>query len=82
MPKKTSGRGAVYTSADKRFLVSGVGNVKPISEGGCYRVHAMHLSAYAKKNQTVESLRRCFTALWSCKAPSGDPTIPVEVREA
>eukprot|EP00957_Ditylum_brightwellii_P085715 6521349-Ditylum_brightwellii.AAC.1 len=42
----------------------------------------MHLSVYAKKNQTVESLRRCFTTLQSCKAPSGDLTIPVEVREA
>eukprot|EP00957_Ditylum_brightwellii_P091969 7002449-Ditylum_brightwellii.AAC.1 len=42
----------------------------------------MHLSVYAKKNRTVESLRRCFTNLRSCKAPSGDPNIPMEVREA
>eukprot|EP00957_Ditylum_brightwellii_P166573 12679383-Ditylum_brightwellii.AAC.1 len=42
----------------------------------------MHLSVYAKKNQTVESLHHCFANLRSCKVPSGDPTIPVEVREA
>jgi len=82
MPKKTSGRGAAYTPAEKRFLVSNVGIVKPISEGGWDRVRAMHLSVYAKKNRTVESLCHCFATLRSCKAPSGDPTIPMEVREA
>eukprot|EP00957_Ditylum_brightwellii_P176878 13473329-Ditylum_brightwellii.AAC.1 len=78
MPKKTSRRGAAYTPAKKRFLVSNVELAKPISKGGWDRVHAIYLSVYAKKNQTVESLCRCFTTLRSCKAPSGDPMIPVE----
>eukprot|EP00957_Ditylum_brightwellii_P082054 6239453-Ditylum_brightwellii.AAC.1 len=79
MPKKASGRGTMYTPVKKPFLVLNVGIVKPISEGGWDRVHAIHLSVYAKKNRTVESLCRCFTNLRSCKAPSGDPTIPVEI---
>eukprot|EP00957_Ditylum_brightwellii_P163527 12450429-Ditylum_brightwellii.AAC.1 len=44
---------------------------------------AYHVSVcYVKKNHTVESLRHCFTNLRSYTAPSGDSTIPVEVREA
>eukprot|EP00957_Ditylum_brightwellii_P095201 7250710-Ditylum_brightwellii.AAC.1 len=81
-PKRASGRGVVYTPAKKCFLVLNVGIVKPILEGGWDRVHTMHLSIHAKKNWTVEPLHCCFTNLWSCKAPSGDPTIPVKVREA
>eukprot|EP00957_Ditylum_brightwellii_P010626 804559-Ditylum_brightwellii.AAC.2 len=45
MPKKTTGRGAAYTSAKKRYLVTNVGIAKPISEGGWERVHIMNLSA-------------------------------------
>eukprot|EP00957_Ditylum_brightwellii_P146178 11130241-Ditylum_brightwellii.AAC.1 len=82
MPKKASGRGVTYTPAKKHFLVLNVEIVKPNSEGGWDRVHAMHLSVYTKKNQTVESLHCCFTNLRSCKAPSGDPNIPVEVWKA
>eukprot|EP00957_Ditylum_brightwellii_P129463 9875488-Ditylum_brightwellii.AAC.1 len=45
-------------------------------------VHAMHIAAYDKKNRTVESLRWCFTNLHITRAPSGDPTIAEEFREA
>eukprot|EP00957_Ditylum_brightwellii_P070871 5386217-Ditylum_brightwellii.AAC.1 len=81
MPKKTCGRGAAYISAKKSFLITNVGMAKPISEGGWERVHSMHLSVYAHKNQTIESLNQCFTTLHCTKAPTGDPSIPVEVRE-
>eukprot|EP00957_Ditylum_brightwellii_P150832 11485135-Ditylum_brightwellii.AAC.1 len=81
MPKRACGRYAAYTLAEKRFLVSNAGIVKPILEGGWDKMHTMHLSVYAKKNWTVESLCCCFTNFRSCKAPSGDPTIPVEVWE-
>eukprot|EP00957_Ditylum_brightwellii_P178681 13609895-Ditylum_brightwellii.AAC.1 len=65
MSKRTSGRGAAYIPAEKHFLVLNVGIVKPISEGGWDRVYAMHLSVYAKKNWTLESLCCCFTNLQS-----------------
>eukprot|EP00957_Ditylum_brightwellii_P135015 10294488-Ditylum_brightwellii.AAC.1 len=40
MPKKTSQRGAAYTSTKKRFLATIIGMVKPISEGGWERAHS------------------------------------------
>eukprot|EP00957_Ditylum_brightwellii_P194001 14775076-Ditylum_brightwellii.AAC.1 len=81
MPKKTSGRGAAYTSVEKRFLMLNVRIVKPISEGRWERMHSMHLSVYVNKNQTVESLCQSFTTLHCTKAPFGDPSLPVKVRE-
>eukprot|EP00957_Ditylum_brightwellii_P053928 4085337-Ditylum_brightwellii.AAC.1 len=59
--KKTSGRGAAYTTAEKCFLVSNVDIVLPILELGWDRVHGMHIKLYGANNRTVESLWRCFT---------------------
>eukprot|EP00957_Ditylum_brightwellii_P156429 11905476-Ditylum_brightwellii.AAC.1 len=56
--KKTSGRGAAYTTTEKHLLVSNVGIVLPILELGWDRVHGMHIKLYGAKNRTVESLRR------------------------
>eukprot|EP00957_Ditylum_brightwellii_P153205 11660814-Ditylum_brightwellii.AAC.2 len=56
MSKKPSGSGMTYTTAEKRFLVSNVGVVLPISESGWERVHEMHIELYYSKNSTVESL--------------------------
>eukprot|EP00957_Ditylum_brightwellii_P204305 15338600-Ditylum_brightwellii.AAC.1 len=82
MPKKTSRRGTLYTAINKRYLVTNIRLVKPISKGGWERVHFMHHTMYSNKNQTVESLRKCFANLHHTKVPSGDPSMPIEVREA
>eukprot|EP00957_Ditylum_brightwellii_P180765 13771106-Ditylum_brightwellii.AAC.1 len=58
MPRNTCGRGAAYTSTEKRSLVTniGIGLLKSVSEGHWERVYSMHLSVYEHKNQTVEFL--------------------------
>eukprot|EP00957_Ditylum_brightwellii_P210783 15365392-Ditylum_brightwellii.AAC.1 len=80
--KKSAGRSAAFTVAEKRFLVNNVDLVKPVSEEGWEKVHGMHISMYGHKNRTAESLRRCFTTLHRMKCPSGDPGMPVEVHNA
>eukprot|EP00957_Ditylum_brightwellii_P014747 1112048-Ditylum_brightwellii.AAC.1 len=80
--KKTSGRGAAYTTAEKLFLVSYISIVLPILESGWDKVHGIHIGLYVTKNRTVESLRCCFTNMHMTKAPSGDPAITLEIREA
>eukprot|EP00957_Ditylum_brightwellii_P150410 11453726-Ditylum_brightwellii.AAC.2 len=82
MLKKTDRRGVAYTVAKKIYLVTNIRLVEPISNRGWEMVHSMHHTVYAHKNQTVESLSWCFTNLYYTKAPSGDPSIPIEVREA
>eukprot|EP00957_Ditylum_brightwellii_P012794 967220-Ditylum_brightwellii.AAC.1 len=82
MAKKTCRKGVAYTATKKCYLVTNVGLVKSVSEGGWERVHTMHHTMYRHKNQTVESLRQCFINLHCIKVPSGDPSMPVEVREA
>eukprot|EP00957_Ditylum_brightwellii_P055641 4216057-Ditylum_brightwellii.AAC.1 len=42
----------------------------------------MHIKLYGAKNRTVESLRRCFTNMHQTKAPSSNPAIMQEIREA
>eukprot|EP00957_Ditylum_brightwellii_P079575 6050454-Ditylum_brightwellii.AAC.1 len=42
----------------------------------------MHIELYGAKNRTVESLMRCFTNMHGTKAPSCDPAIAQEIREA
>eukprot|EP00957_Ditylum_brightwellii_P130708 9971192-Ditylum_brightwellii.AAC.1 len=80
--KKASGRGAAYTTAEKRFLVPNVSIVLPILELGWDKVRGMHIELYGAKNRTVESLRCCFTNMHLTKATSGDPAIAQEIREA
>eukprot|EP00957_Ditylum_brightwellii_P033496 2538285-Ditylum_brightwellii.AAC.1 len=80
--KKTLGRGAAYTTAEKHFLVTNVGIILPILESGWDRVYGMHIELYGAKNWMVESLRCCFTNMHCTKAPSGDPAIVQEIREA
>eukprot|EP00957_Ditylum_brightwellii_P141221 10759585-Ditylum_brightwellii.AAC.1 len=80
--KKTSGRGAAYTTAEKCFLVTNMAIILPMSGLGWDKVHGMHIKLYGAKNRTVESLKRYFTNMHSTKAPSGDPAIAQEIREA
>eukprot|EP00957_Ditylum_brightwellii_P047837 3633572-Ditylum_brightwellii.AAC.1 len=68
--------------AEKRILVNNVDVLKPVSEGGWEKEHAMYISMYSHKNRTVESLQHCFMALHWVKCPSGDPGMAVEVRDA
>eukprot|EP00957_Ditylum_brightwellii_P177772 13541530-Ditylum_brightwellii.AAC.1 len=78
--KKTSGRGAAYTTAEKCFFVSNVGIVLLISESGWEKVHGMHIELYGAKKRTLESLRCWFTNMHRTKAPSGDPAIAQDIR--
>eukprot|EP00957_Ditylum_brightwellii_P164386 12515024-Ditylum_brightwellii.AAC.1 len=80
--KKTSGRGAAYTTAEKCFLVLNVGIFLLILELGWNRVHGMDIKLYGAENRFVESLRYCFTNMQWNKAPSGNPAIAQEIREA
>eukprot|EP00957_Ditylum_brightwellii_P088328 6728178-Ditylum_brightwellii.AAC.1 len=80
--KKASGRGAAYITAEKCFLVSNVSIVLPMLELEWDKVHGIHIELYGAKNRTVESLRCCFTNMHRTKAPSGDPVIAQEIREA
>eukprot|EP00957_Ditylum_brightwellii_P115071 8776479-Ditylum_brightwellii.AAC.1 len=80
--KKASGRGAAYTTAENQFLVSNISTVLPILGSGWDKVHGMHIKLYGAKNRTVELVRRCFTNMHQTKAPSGDPAIAQEIREA
>eukprot|EP00957_Ditylum_brightwellii_P128090 9769732-Ditylum_brightwellii.AAC.1 len=80
--KKSSDRDMAYTPAKKRFLMSNVGVVLPVSKHGWERVYAMYISVYGKKNRTVESLQWIFANLHQTRAPSGDPSMSEEIREA
>eukprot|EP00957_Ditylum_brightwellii_P128186 9776594-Ditylum_brightwellii.AAC.2 len=51
--RKTSGRGAAYTTAEKHFLVSNAAIILPILESGWDKVHGMHIELYGAKNRTV-----------------------------
>eukprot|EP00957_Ditylum_brightwellii_P211764 15366575-Ditylum_brightwellii.AAC.2 len=68
--KKSAGSSAAYTVAEKHFLVTNIGLVKPVLEGGWEKVHDMHISMYDHKNRTVESLRHFFTTFHQMKCPS------------
>eukprot|EP00957_Ditylum_brightwellii_P023310 1759546-Ditylum_brightwellii.AAC.1 len=59
-----------------------MGIILLILESGWDRVHGMHIKLYDAKNRTVESLRCCFTNMHRTKAPSGNPAIAQEIREA
>eukprot|EP00957_Ditylum_brightwellii_P188155 14324152-Ditylum_brightwellii.AAC.1 len=80
--KKTSGRGSAYTTTEKCFLVSNVSIILPILELGWDKMHGMHIKLYGAKIRTVESLRHCFTNMHQTNAPSSDPAIAQEIREA
>eukprot|EP00957_Ditylum_brightwellii_P119357 9105754-Ditylum_brightwellii.AAC.1 len=49
---------------------------------GWAKVHGMHIKFYGTKNRTIESFRCCFTNMYWTKAPSSDPVIAQEIREA
>eukprot|EP00957_Ditylum_brightwellii_P053441 4050212-Ditylum_brightwellii.AAC.1 len=80
--KKTSCRGAAYTTAEKCFLVSNISIVLLILDRVWDKVHWMHIELYGANNRTVESLMCCFTNMHQAKAPFGGPAIAQEIREA
>eukprot|EP00957_Ditylum_brightwellii_P088327 6728177-Ditylum_brightwellii.AAC.1 len=58
------------------------GKKKASGRGSAYTTAEKCFLLYGAKNRTVESLRCCFTNMHWTKAPSGDPVMAQEIREA
>ena len=71
-----------YSRQEVLSLIASVEEVVPISAPEWEQVEQQHASRYPEANRSVEQLRKKFHDLARRNIPTGDPNIPVEVREA
>ena len=71
-----------YSRQEVLSLIASVEEIVPISAPEWEQVEQQHASRYPEANRSVEQLRKKFHDLARRNIPTGDPNIPVEVREA
>ena len=85
LPRQAAAPRAVrrhYSRQEVLSLIASVEEIVPISAPEWEQVEQQHASRYPEANRSVEQLRKKFHDLARRNIPTGDPNIPVEVREA
>lgn len=71
-----------YTLAETLSLIEAVEEILPLCGPEWEQVEHRHASRYPELTRTSEQLKRKFNELARRVSPTGDPTIPQDVREA
>ena len=75
-------RGLAFRKEEVNFLLEVMEDILPISSMEWEDVERRHNERYATNERTKETLKRKFQNLYLKRVPTGDPTMPPEVRWA
>ncbi len=79
-PKK--GKGTNFQAKELNDLLQAIEARKPISNPEWEAVARDHAQRYPTKHRAANNLKLKFARLWQTKVPTGDPNIPVHIKEA
>lgn len=77
-----AGRGSGFSRQEIDGMLELLEEYLPIARQEWDSVLRLHMQRYPELDRTVDSLKRKFSSLHRAKVPTGDPTIPPDVKRA